>query len=435
MSASRSTEISPYRGDPGPSGVVRRLAGTIWAITTILAIVAVVIVIATLSTPAPEAGYLRGSVALFALACFAVLPPAQADCREGCDVSGSNTFLGNDALLNNLGGNNTAVGANTLFWNTAGSDNTAVGYNALINNNGINSNESVNNTAIGVVSLQNNTTGHDNTAAGVDALGLNTTGIYNTAVGAEAGFANSTGSQNTAIGYSASVGASGDNNVAVGTHASAGNNGSNNIALGPSAGVSLGSGSNNIDIGSPGAGNDAGKIRIGTRSVHRNTFIAGISGVTVPTGVSVLIDNTGHLGTATSSARFKDDIKPMDKTSEAILALKPVTFRYKQELDPEGIPQFGLVAEEVQKVNPNLVVRDEEGKPYSVRYEQVNAMLLNEFLKEHRKVEELEANAAQQQRNLAEQQKRIDALNAGLQKVSVQLELNKPRPQTVLNNQ
>ena len=112
-----------------------------------------------------------------------------------------------------------------------------------------------------------------------------------------------------------------------------------------------------------------------------------------------------------------------------------MTFRYKHELDPDGIPQFGLVAEEVEKVNPDLVARDEQGKPYTVRYEAVNAMLLNEFLKEHRKVEELEANAAQQQRNFAEQQKRIDALTAGLQKVSVQLELNKPRPQSVLNNQ
>jgi trimeric autotransporter adhesin len=131
---------------------------------------------------------------------------------------------------------------------------------------------------------------------------------------------------------------------------------------------------------------------------------------------------------AASSARFKDAIKPMDKASEAILALKPVTFRYKKEIDCKGIPQFGLVAEEVEKVNPDLVVRDKEGKPYSVRYDQVNAMLLNEFLKEHRRVEELEANAAQQRQQ-------IDALTAGLQKVSAQLEVGRPASQTVLNNQ
>jgi trimeric autotransporter adhesin len=150
--------------------------------------------------------------------------------------------------------------------------------------------------------------------------------------------------------------------------------------------------------------------------------------VTVSGGVGVIIDTDGHLGTVVSSARFKDKIKPMDKASEAILALKPVTFRYKHELDPDGIPQFGLVAEQVEKVNPDLVARDAEGKPYTVRYEAVNAMLLNEFLKEHRKVEELEVTAAKQQ-------KQIEALTAGLQKVSAQVEMSKSASQMVLNNQ
>jgi hypothetical protein len=148
----------------------------------------------------------------------------------------------------------------------------------------------------------------------------------------------------------------------------------------------------------------------------------------VAEGVTVVVDTNGQLGTLTSSERFKDAVKPMDKTSEAILALKPVIFRYKHELDPKGIPQFGLVAEDVEKVNPALVARDAEGKAYTVRYEAVNAMLLNEFLKEHRKVKDLEANAVRQQ-------KQIDALTAGLQKVSAQLELSKSAPQTVLNNQ
>ena len=145
-------------------------------------------------------------------------------------------------------------------------------------------------------------------------------------------------------------------------------------------------------------------------------------------GVGIIVGTTGQLGTVVSSARFKEAIKPMDKASEAILALKPVTFRYKKELDPDKIPQFGLIAEEVEKVNPELVARDEEGKIMSVRYEAVNAMLLNEFLKEHQRVQELEANAARQQ-------KQIDALTAGLEKVNAQLELSGPAPQTVVGNQ
>ncbi len=155
-------------------------------------------------------------------------------------------------------------------------------------------------------------------------------------------------------------------------------------------------------------------------------------------GVGVIIDNSGHLGTVVSSERFKDGIKPMDKASEAILALQPVTFRYKQELDPDGIPQFGLVAEQVEKVNPALVARDDQGKVYTVRYEAVNAMLLNEFLKEHRKVQEQEATIVQLKKDFqataTHQQEQIEALTAGLQKVSAQLELNKPAPQMVGNN-
>src|SRR5439155_9130883 len=137
-----------------------------------------------------------------------------------------------------------------------------------------------------------------------------------------------------------------------------------------------------------GKAGESNYIRIGTKGTHTHTLIAGISGATVAGGVGVIIDTNGHLGTVVSSERFKDKVKPMDKASEVILALKPVTFRYKKELDPAGIPQFGLVAEEVEKVNPDLVARDEQGKVYTVRYEAVNAMLLNEFLKEHRKVEE-----------------------------------------------
>jgi hypothetical protein len=184
---------------------------------------------------------------------------------------------------------------------------------------------------------------------------------------------------------------------------------------------------------------ESNTIRIGRVGDQATTFIAGINGATVPTGVAVIIDADGHLGTITSSGRFKEAIKPMDKASETILGLKPVTFRYKKELDPEVILQFGLVAEEVEKVNPDLVARDKNGKPYTVRYDAVNAMLLNEFLKEHKKVEKQEATITELktelQANAARQQKQIEALTAGLQKVSAQFELSKSAPQTALNRQ
>jgi len=172
---------------------------------------------------------------------------------------------------------------------------------------------------------------------------------------------------------------------------------------------------------------DAKKIRIGVQGTQNGTFIAGISGSTVGGGTTVVVNPAGKLGVAPSSARFKDEIKPMDKASEEILALKPATFRYKKEIDAERTLQFGLVAEDVEKVNPDLVVRDAEGKVYTVRYEAVNAMLLNEFLKEHRRVEEQGAMIARQQRQ-------IEALTVGLQKVSAEIELAKSVPQTVLNN-
>jgi hypothetical protein len=160
----------------------------------------------------------------------------------------------------------------------------------------------------------------------------------------------------------------------------------------------------------------------------------------------VFVNSNGKLGTTTSSARFKDEIKPMGTASEAILALRPVSFRYKKEIDPQGIPEFGLVAEEVEKVNPDLIIRDPDGKPYTVRYEQINAMLLNEFLKEHRKVEEQEATIAQLRKEFqmvsVQQQKEIQLLGAQLkeqaeqiQKVSAQVEVKKPALRTVLNDQ
>ena len=255
----------------------------------------------------------------------------------------------------------------------------------------------------------------------------NTIGNYNTATGRASLPSNTTGTNNTADGHFA---------------LRKNTTGSFNIALGDDTGSSLTTGSNNIDIGNSGMAGDNNKIRIGTTGTQTATFIAGISGVTVPAGVGVIVGTDGKLGTVVSSERFKDSIKPMNKASEAILALQPVTFRYKHELDPARTPQFGLVAEEVEKVNPDLVARDERGKPYTVRYEAVNAMLLNEFLKEHRGVQDLKGTVAKQEATIAQQQRDIQTLTASLkeqasqiQKVSAQIEVSKPMPQVVLNNQ
>ena len=382
------------------------------------------------------------------LACLALSSQARAQCQEGC-LPDQNTVLGADALIHNTTGfGNTAMGFDALESNTSGLSNTAIGFDALLSNttglfntatgagallsNTIGNMNTANgedalyfnttgndNTANGTFALTNNTTGNDNTANGFDALLRNTTGSDNTANGFEALFFNTTGSGNTADGVSALR----NNGV-----------GSKNIALGFNAGLNLIRGDNNIYIGSHGHKRESNAIHIGINGTQTATFIAGISGATVPTGVAVIVDADGHLGTTTSSARFKEAIKPMDKASETILALKPVTFHYKHELDPEGIPQFGLVAEQVEKVNPDLVAHDEQGKPYTVRYEAVNAMLLNEFLKEHRKNEKQESKIEQQEAKIARQQKQIDALTAGLQKVNAQLEASKPASQTVSNN-
>jgi len=282
-------------------------------------------------------------------------------------------------------------------------------------------NNSSYNTATGSQALTNNTAGGNNTANGAFALISNTTGGHNTATGNEALKTNN-GNANTANGYLALF-----NNTS----------GSGNIALGGSAGQNLTTGDDNIDIGNQGVAGESNKIRIGTVGTQNATFIAGIFGDTVASGVGVIVGTNGQLGTISSSARFKEAIKPMDQASEAILALKPVTFRYKHELDPAGIPQFGLVAEQVEKVNPHLVARDGQGKVNTVRYEAVNAMLLNEFLKEHRKVQELEAAIAQAAEGPCAQQKEIKALAVGLkqqalqfQKVRGRREVSKPAPQT-----
>jgi len=332
--------------------------------------------------PPPDGGYpgfntAEGQNALFSLT------TGSANTAVGwfslsSDTTGSfNTATGAGALLFNTGNANTAFGAAALLFNTIGFDNTAVGAAALLNNATGN-----NNTATGFVALQNNTTGSDNTANGLNALSHNTTGTLNTAVGEGALLNNTTGSVNTAVGAGAGFDVTTADNV---------------ICIG---------------VGVTGA------------DVSNTTWIGGIFGTTTQSGTTtpVIVSDSGQLGTVASSERFKKEIKPMDHSSEAILALRPVTFHYKT--DTANRPQFGLVAEEVEKINPDLVVRDKEGKPYSVRYDQVNAMLLNEFLKEHCKNEEQAAT-------IARLQQQIEALTAGLQKVSAQVEMSKPAQQTV----
>jgi len=295
--------------------------------------------------------------------------------------------------------------------------------------------------------LFSNTTGSLNTATGVSALAANTTGNGNTAIGADALPSNITGTGNTAVGAFALSNTTAGENTAIGDEALVNNTtGGRNIVLGAFAGSGITTANNVICIGA--AGND----------VDNSCYIGQIFGATSANGVAVLINSNGRLGTMTSSARFKEDINPMNHASDALYALKPITFRYKKQVDPEGTSamQFGLVAEDVEKVNPDLVVRDKEGKPYSVRYDAVNAMLLNEFLKDHKKVEEqqatignLKSTVAQQCRDFeaaiaqerkqsnataAEQQKQIEALTSGLQRVSTKIGASKPASQTVLNS-
>jgi hypothetical protein len=410
------------------------------------------------------------------LAAFALSPTAQAQLSLPPDggYDGNNTAEGTDALFSlTTGTDNTAIGFDALFSNTTGSENTATGSDALLSNttgirnaaSGFAALESntigVRNTATGRAALANNTTGNDNTGDGHDALFSNTTGIHNTATGSFALLFSTTANDNTADGYAAmlfntignrnaAVGywalynnTTGSNNVANGYSALVNNTtGNDNIALGNFAGSNLTTGNNNIDIGNQGVAAEDRTIRIGTQGTQTATYIAGIRGVSISRGALVFIDSNGRLGTWPSSQRFKDEIRPMDKASEAILALKPVTFHYKKEIDPDGVPQFGLVAEDVEKINPALVVRDAEGKVYTVRYEAVNAMLLNEFLKEHRRGEEQNRKIEVQQATITQLRKEMETVVASLkeqdlkiQRVSAQLELNKPPIQTIVNNQ
>jgi len=402
--------------------------------------------------PAPDGGYPGGNTAEGQNALFSLTTggfnTAVGLLSLRSNTTGSfNTALGAGALFASSGDQNTATGAGALLSNSSGNFNTANGALALFSDT-----TGFQNTAIGGQALSNNIAGGLNTAVGFRAL-LNNLAFDNTAVGDDALSSNTAGVENTAVGVGALAGnQTGNVNTAVGFQALLNNTGTANIAVGFQAGQNLSTGSNNIDIGNDGVAGDSETIRIGDPETFPGTvtYIAGISGQTASGGVAVYVNTNGKLGTLTSSERFKNEIKPMDKASEAIFRLKPVTFRYKKEIDSKAIPQFGLVAEEVEKVNPNLVARDRDGKPYTVRYEAVNAMLLNEFLKEHRKVEEQQATitelksvVAQQQKefqtSIAEQRKEIEAhltrQDARIQTVRAQLELNKPASATLAENQ
>jgi len=370
-----------------------------------------------------------------------------------------NMAIGAEALANNIVGNfNMGIGFRALFMNT-GNRNSAVGAAALRDNAGASDN-----TAIGSTAMRENTTGETNTAIGSAALTLNTTSGANVAVGDSAlavynglnagidGFNTALGSialtaltdgfQNTAVGRRAlQFVTSGNNNVAVGWRTGDGfTTGDGNTFIGTQAGAtapSTGQYNNTILLGITGDSNAV--------NPNNRCYIGHIRGVIPGNGVldsiPVIIDSDGNLGTAPSARRFKEDIKPMDQVSEAVLALKPVTFHYKNREDKNGkTPQFGLIAEDVAEVNPDLVARDNDGKIYTVRYDAVNAMLLNEFLKEHKKVGEQQASIADLKSTVALQQKGMEVLTAQLkeqaaqiQKVSAQLEASKPAPKVVAN--
>ena len=421
--------------------------------------------------PAPDGGYpnfttAEGQNALLNLTSGVANTAVGSFSLESVTTGSFNTGIGADTLVLNTGDDNTATGAAALLLNTTGANNTANGTAALVNNStgedntavgafALNSNTASGNTAIGSNALLNNTTGGTlgnavgfevgpNVAVGQQALENNTGASANTALGYQAlhrfttgppklseqlgictavGFqalGNATGGfGNSGFGYQALINnTSGVANTAIGTLALNNNaTGDENTAVGLNAGDAVTTANNVICIGA---------LVVG-ENVSNSCYIGNIFGEISSGGTAVSINADGKLGTMTSSRRFKEEIKPMERSSEALFALKPVTFRYKSEIDPQGISQFGLVAEDVEAINPDLVVRDKEGKVNTVRYEAVNAMLLNEFLKEHRKVEQLEAT-------VAHQQKQMEALTASLQKVNAQLGVREPVPQIVLND-
>lgn len=336
-------------------------------------------------------------------------------------AGGLNTAVGAFALMaNTTGGFNTAIGEAALYTNDTGSHNTALGFAAL------NLSTGDNNTAVGDSALDANTTGINNSALGSGALGLNTTGTRNVAVGNAALKVNDSGQYNTAIGYDALVASLGDSNTALGRQAlQSVTTGASNVGIGDGAGSVLSTGSNNIYIGTgvwAGSNSEANVTRIGTTS-GTATYIGGIYGPTVSTR-AVYVNSAGQLGTLSSSRRFKTDIHPIGGMSHKLLQLRPVSFRYKKAVEANGAVQYGLIAEEVATVFPDLVELGSDGKPYTVRYHLLSALLLNEFQKQHAALEQVRVENAQ----LRAQVEEIGALKARLAAVEAALPAVDGRP-------
>jgi uncharacterized coiled-coil protein SlyX len=357
------------------------------------------------------------------LVCFGLAPAARAVIPppDG-GYPNFNTAEGTNALFSlTTGAANTAVGWSSLSTNAAGSFNTATGAGALLFNT------ADQNTAFGAAALLFNSIGTENTAVGTTALLENTTGSSNTAVGRSALGANTASNDNTAVGHQALLQSTGTNN-----------SGGGNTAIGRAAGASIISGGGNVCIGA---------FVSAAAGENDHTYIRNINTTSVSGGGtdSVTVDlTTGLLGHATSSRRYKEDIKPMDKASEALYRLNPVTYRYKKEIDATQRPAFGLIAEEVAEVNPDLVAHNVKEQPESVHYEMVNAMLLNEFLKEHKRVQDLEVTVAQQKKGMEVLAAQLKEQAAQIRKVSAGVEMSKfaterirrgePAPKMVLHN-
>ena len=399
------------------------------------------------------------------LCCFGLSPTARAadgglpgfNTAEGVGALSSlttgtaNTGLGENALKSNTAGNNnTATGSGALFSSSTGSNNTATGNQALVLNTA-----GTNNTANGNVALFFNSSGSFNTAIGGGALNGNTSGSLNTATGLDALRHNNDGGNNNAFGHAALLSnVTGDFNNAFGDIALASCTGDFNTAFGDEAGLNVTGGAGNTFIGSS-AGEAVstangvvciGRNVVGSNTADNRTFVGNVG--TFPQATSGTVDfvtvelTSGKLGHVASSGRYKEDIKPMDKASELLYQLKPVTFRFKKDLEnPSPVLDYGLIAEDVAKIDPKLAVRDGKGQIESVRYMAIYNMMLNEFLKEHQTVKALMSTVEKQEATIAQQQKGIEVLTAQLkeqaaqiQKVSAQVEMSKPAPQVVNNN-
>jgi len=358
-------------------------------------------------TPAPYADFANSAgIAASATNATTATSATTANAFSG-SLSGDVTGTQGATVVASVGGQsaaNVSIGANAA--NSATSANTT---STIVER------DSSGNFSAGNITLANNLyLPATSASSGILYFGgspyIHTFGSFNFFGGLGAGKFTAAGSENVGIGASALSQSSGNANTAIGYQAMSGNNtGNANIALGVSAGSQLTTGNHNICIGNTGVAGDTGTIRIGDQNTY-SAVIAGIYGNNIASAIPVYIGSSGSLGTVASSAKFKQNIQSMDDTSDVLLDLRPVTFQYKPDIDPQGIPQFGLVAEEVEKIDPNLVVHDQQHGIYTVRYQAVDAMLLNEFIKEHRKVEAQDAVIQDLQQSLADLKKTMESL-------------------------